>query len=377
MDGGVGVFLDQPLRYEDGILEVVSVPRHEGHQHVAAQGQFSHVGGRPVGQHVAALDLVADLDQRSLVDGGVLVRTRVLDQVVDVHARLTGPRLVVVDPHHDAAGIHRIHATAAAGHDGDAGVHGHDALHAGADQRFLALDRGHGLPLHVGAHERAVGVVVLEERDERCRHRNDLRRGNVDVIDLVRRRQRELVLVPAGHQFVHQLAALVHRGIRLGDHEVAFLDGGQVLDRVRDLCVLHLAIRRLQETVIVGARVTCQGVDEPDIGALRGLDGAHATVVCRVYVSHLEPGTLPGEPAGAQRRNPALVGDLRQGIGLVHELGQLAGAEELLHHRGNRLRVDQLLRREVLRLRHAQSLADGAFHAHQADPELVLDQLTD
>jgi hypothetical protein len=55
------------------------------------------------------------------------------------------------------------------GHDRHAGVRGNDALDARAYQRRRGPQKRHGLPLHVRAHERAVGVVVLEERDERRR----------------------------------------------------------------------------------------------------------------------------------------------------------------------------------------------------------------
>ena len=38
------------------------------------------------------------------------------------------------------------------------------------------LYQGNSLPLHVRAHQRTVGVVVLEERNERRRDRNQLLR---------------------------------------------------------------------------------------------------------------------------------------------------------------------------------------------------------
>ena len=66
-----------------------------------------------------------------------------------------------------------------------AGVAGHDALEAGADERRLAAEQRHGLALHVRAHQRAVGVVVLEERDERRGHRHQLLGRDVHVVDLV------------------------------------------------------------------------------------------------------------------------------------------------------------------------------------------------
>ena len=76
----------------------------------------------------------------------------------------------------DQVGGHHLgdHAGLLRGHD-VAGVDGGTELHAGADERGVALDQRDGLALHVGAHQRAVGVVVLEERDQRGRHRHHLR----------------------------------------------------------------------------------------------------------------------------------------------------------------------------------------------------------
>ncbi len=73
VDGGEAVFLDHALRDQDGVLEVVAVPRHERDQQVLAQCQFAQVGGRSVGQHVATRNHVTQADQRALVDAGVLV----------------------------------------------------------------------------------------------------------------------------------------------------------------------------------------------------------------------------------------------------------------------------------------------------------------
>ena len=58
-------------------------------------------------------------------------------------------------------------------------------LEAGADERRLGAQQRHRLALHVGAHQRAVGVVVLEERDQRRGHRHQLLRRDVHVVDAV------------------------------------------------------------------------------------------------------------------------------------------------------------------------------------------------
>jgi hypothetical protein len=85
--------------------------------------------------------------------------------------------LRVVDADDDAVGVDVVDLAAAARLHRGAGVDGRRALDAGADQRLLGAQARHRLPLHVGAHQRAVRVVVLEERDQRGRDRHDLRRA--------------------------------------------------------------------------------------------------------------------------------------------------------------------------------------------------------
>src|SRR5207245_2843046 len=82
----------------------------------------------------------------------------------------SSPRSVPAPPgHHDGAGVAR-----------------HLLLEPRAHERRLGEEERHRLPLHVRSHERAVGVVVLEERDQRGSDRHELLRRHVHEIDLVR-----------------------------------------------------------------------------------------------------------------------------------------------------------------------------------------------
>jgi hypothetical protein len=166
-------------------------------------------------------------------------------------------------------------------------------------------------------------------------------------------------------------------GIGLGDDVLAFFDRRQVLDLVGHLAVDHLAVRRLEEAVLVGAGIQRQRVDQADVRTFRRLDRADAAVVGRVHVAHLEAGALAGQTARAEGRDAALVGDLGQRVGLVHELRQLAGTEELLDRRADRLGVDQVVRHQVVGFGLRQALLDGALDAHQTGAELVLGQFAD
>ncbi len=60
-----------------------------------------------------------------------------------------------------------------------------DRLQAGGDDRRLGDQERHRLALHVRAHQRAVGVVVLQERDQAGRDADHLLGRDVHVLDLV------------------------------------------------------------------------------------------------------------------------------------------------------------------------------------------------
>ena len=117
--------------------------------------------------------------------------------------------------------------------------------------------------------------------------------------------------------------------------------------------------------------------DEADVRAFRRLDRAHPAVVARVHVSHLEAGALTAQTTRAEGRETPLVGEPGERVRLVHELAELAGAEELLDRRDDRPDVDQGLRRDRLDVLGGHALAHDPLHPAQADAHLVLDQLAD
>ena len=148
MDRGENVVTHDTLGNEDGILEVIAVPGHEGDQHVAPQSQFTEVGGRSVGDDVAHLDLFPHLDQRPLVDTGVLVGTLELRQVVNVHAggRMGG---FLGSAHHNAGPVDLNDGARALGDNRSTRIARHLLFHAGANNGGLRADERHRLALHV------------------------------------------------------------------------------------------------------------------------------------------------------------------------------------------------------------------------------------
>ena len=153
------------------------------------------------------------------------------------------------------------------------------------------------------------------------------------------------------------------------------LGGRHILHVICHLAVGHPAVRRLDEPVLVDPRKGREAVDETDIRAFRRLDRAHAAVVGRMHVAHLEASALAGQAARSQSRKAPLMRYFRQRIRLVHELRQLRGAEELAHGGGGGLRVDEVLRHDRVDLDGGHALLDGTLHAEQANAILVLHQL--
>ena len=96
-------------------------------------------------------------------------------------------RLVAVGADDDARRVDALDDAVALGDDADARVTRELAFHARADVRRVRADERNGLTLHVRAHERAVRVVVLEERNERRGDGHHLVRRDVHELDHVGR----------------------------------------------------------------------------------------------------------------------------------------------------------------------------------------------
>jgi len=96
-----------------------------------------------------------------------------------------------------------------------------------------------------------------------------------------------------------------------------------------------------------------------------------------MHVSYFETGTLARQSTRSECRDTPLMGETRKRVGLVHELGELAGAEELLDGCYDRPNVDERLRRDLVHVLCRHAFTHHALHPREPDAELVLDQLAD
>ena len=226
VDGGEDVVRHQFLGEQDGVLEVVAFPGHEGHQHVAAESELAALAGGAVGEDVAGLDLLALADQRALVDARARVGALELAQLDGAGAATRrGVRVLVADL--DAVGRGGQHAAVLLRHHEGAGVLGCARLHARAHDGRDGTEQGHGLALHVRAHQGSVGVIVLEEGNEGGGDGHDLLGRHVHEVDLVAVDNLGLVAGAHDDALVEDVALLVHVGVGLGNDVIVFLVGAR------------------------------------------------------------------------------------------------------------------------------------------------------
>ena len=168
------------------------------------------------------------------------------------------PGLVV--PDHDAVRIHFFDHATAAGEQTGTGILGHVLLHTGADDGCAGFQQRDCLALHVRAHERPVGIVVLEEGNEGGGDRHHLVGRHVHHGHVLGRDHGHFALV-AGNQVVLEDPAVNDRHLRRRDHLIFLLGGGEVLAVHRNLSVFDHSVRCLDEAVRIDGGIGGQRND--------------------------------------------------------------------------------------------------------------------
>ena len=294
VDGSVHILLHQPLAEQYGILVVVALPGHESDQRVLAQGDLSVLGGRTVSDYLAGLHMVSLEHDGLLVVAVGLVAPGELDQMVHISVSIG----ISLDD--DLVGSGALHHAGVLCQHAHAGVHRGLRLDAGSHHRSFRGQKGHCLTLHVGSHQGAVCVVVLQEGDHGRRHREHHLRRNVHQIDVSLREFGSLLAETSGYIVVYKMTFLIQGLVRLRNDIVVLLVGGQVYHLVRDdgvrrVCgLIHHPVGSLDKSVFIYSRIGSQRVDQTDVGTLRSLDGTHTAVVGIVNVPHLKSGAVSG-----------------------------------------------------------------------------------
>ena len=257
VDRGEHVFTHDALVEHDGVLVVVTLPRHVCHKQVAAQCELTVLCGITLGKDVAFLHALALVADRTQVDGHVLVGAAELRYAVFLQCRLEAHKLLVfrtVVEYAYGGGVDILDHAIALGGNHRTGVLAHLLLNAGTHDRGLVVEQGHCLAHHVRTHERTVGVVVLEEGDERCGDRGYLLRRHIHEVYLLGRHYGEVGVLTTLHHVADKRAIIIQRGIALANDVVLFFLGCEI-NNVFVLevghAILYLAVRCLYEAELV------------------------------------------------------------------------------------------------------------------------------
>src|SRR5208283_4111629 len=263
VDGGVVIVLNELFADEDGVLKVVAAPGQEGDKNVAAQAEFAAVGARAVGEDLRGPDAITHANESVLV--GALEFGERVDVSAHFPAEHTG--VVAFDADDDALGIDLIDDAVALAEDHGAGIARGDAFHAGADEGGFATNQRHGLALHVGTHQGAVGVVVLQERNQAGGDGNELLRRNVDVIDLIAMLQDEVTGLAAIDEFGGNAQPVVQGDVSLGDDILVLFPSREIeaVGFINDLAALQLVVEFFDAVAfhdIAGLEFAVAGIDD-------------------------------------------------------------------------------------------------------------------
>src|SRR5581483_2492615 len=134
----------------------------------------------------------------------------------------------------DFAGVFR--------HQDGARIAGDALFQAGGHKRRFGHEQRDGLALHVGAHQGAVGVVVLEEWNQAGGDRNELLGRNVHVVHPGGLDVDEVALGAASDAIGQEIAFVIDGRVGLGDDIVFLAVGGEVVKMICDAAFFDLAV---------------------------------------------------------------------------------------------------------------------------------------
>src|ERR1700761_3605128 len=187
MDRSEQVFFYHLLADYDGILKVITLPGHECHLQVTAKSKLTILYRVSFREEVAFFYLLAFLNCRLQVDTSLLVRLDELGQLVYFQVFLKRDQLllfatIVTDM--DLVSIDEFNDTLTFRVDLDTRVTGLFCFQSRTDDRHFRTDQRHSLTLHVRSHQRTVGIIMLQERDQRSAETHDLVGSDVHIFYL-------------------------------------------------------------------------------------------------------------------------------------------------------------------------------------------------
>ena len=196
------IFTDYALIQHDGVLIVVTLPRHISHEEVTTQSQFTVFGSITLSKDIALLHTLTFLTDRTKVNNHVLVRAAELRNAVFLQGRLEANELLIlctVIEDTDSGSIHIFNDAFAFSGNHGAAVFTNLLLNTGTNDRSFIMKQRNSLTHHVRSHQCTVSIIVLQERNKACCDRGYLLRSHVHQVNLIRSNNREVGILTALH----------------------------------------------------------------------------------------------------------------------------------------------------------------------------------
>ena len=343
------------------------------------------IGAWTVGDHRAFADSLAHMDHGTLVDAGPVVRAHKLQQIVDIDPffgiRLhpfTVFRCFAVFRHNHLSSGHRGYLARSFTDNHGVGIFGHLRFHPCSHHGGFRNEQRYPLALHVRAHQGSVRIIMFQERNERGRHRNQLLRRYIHVMNFVRFNLEKLAAITNGDSWRSKLAMTIHRRVRLRHNEIFLLIRREEIQFIGDFSRFHLAIRGLNESEFIDPTKGRQAGDQADVRAFWRFDRADPSVMGRMHVADFESCAFPTQTPGSKGGQTTFVRHFAQGIRLIHQLRELTPTKEVTNHRRQSLRVDQFLRSHSfgIDVKQRHPLFHQSLRSAQACPALIGEKLS-
>src|SRR5699024_1782211 len=141
-----------PISYHNGILTVISSPRHKSYQQIPSKRKLTLIRSTAIGQRFAFTHFVAHFYNRLLVDGSALVRTLEFRQLILLNSIVKVTVLFLLRTfvlHMDLFGADVDHFAIFFGRYSSAGIFSRTVLKSCTNHRCFRAKQRHGLTLHI------------------------------------------------------------------------------------------------------------------------------------------------------------------------------------------------------------------------------------
>ncbi len=372
MDSGEYVVFNQLFAYKDSVFVVVTFPGHKAYENVTSESEFSVLSGGSVGKHVAGVYFVAFIYYRALVDTSALVASSEFLKFVYFF-------FTVFFEYDDFVRGDRLNGTRFFSDDTYAGVVRYLIFHTRSYHGGFGTEQRNSLTLHVTTHKSAVCVVVFKEGNKAGRYRYELFRVDVHVIYFACGIFLYIFAATARNAGVNEAAVFGKGFVSLSYDVLIFFVRRKIIDVVGYYAgsFINFTVRSFDKSVFVDFRVGRQGSDKTDVLTFRSFDRTHSSVMGVVNVTNFEAGSFSVKSARSECGKFTLVSKFRNGVRLIHKLGQLAASEKFSYSGRHGSYVYKGLRSNFVGvLSYAHSFLDYSFESGYTDTELVLEKFS-